>query len=252
MAIFNGKTAIVTGSGQGVGQGIALALAAEGANIVVAGRTESKLHDTCKLITERGGRAEAVACDVVDEKQIQNCVDATLKHFGGIDILINNAQIVALGNLLDVKEADYQAGMDSGPLASLRFMKLCHPHMKKNGGAIVNLASSSALRWSMVGFGAYAAAKEAIRCLTRAAAHEWAADNIRVNCILPLALSPGMEWWQNNNPEESKAFLGTVPMGHIGDCEKDIGRAVVFLCGPDAGYVTAQSLVLDGGQARLG
>lgn len=252
MGIFNDKTAIVTGSGQGVGQGIALALAAEGANIVVAGRTESKLHDTCKLITERGGRAEAVACDVVDEKQIQNCVDATLKHFSGIDILINNAQIVALGNLLDVKEADYQAGMDSGPLASLRFMKLCHPHMKKNGGAIVNLASSSALRWSMVGFGAYAAAKEAIRCLTRAAAHEWAADDIRVNCILPLALSPGMEWWQNNNPEESKAFLGTVPMGHIGDCEKDIGRAVVFLCGPDAGYVTAQSLVLDGGQARLG
>ena len=252
MGMFDGKTAIVTGAGQGVGQGIALALAAEGANIVVSGRTESKLHDTCKLIAERGGVAEALACDVVDEKQIKNCVDATLKRFGGIDILINNAQIVCLGQLLDIKEKDYQDGMDSGPLATLRFMTLCHPHLKKNGGAIVNLASSSALRWSMEGYGAYAAAKEAIRCLTRAAAHEWAKDDIRVNCILPLALSPGMEWWQKNQPEEAEAFLKTVPMNRIGDCEKDIGRAVAFLCGPDAGYITAQSLVLDGGQARLG
>ncbi len=104
----------------------------------------------------------------------------------------------------------------------------------------------------MRGYGVYAAAKEAIRCLTRAAAHEWAEHDIRVNCILPLALSPGMKWWKENNPEESEAFLKTVPLKRIGDCEKDIGRTVVFLCSPDASYITAQSLMLDGGQARLG
>ena len=253
MGLFDGQTALITGAGQGVGQGIALALAAEGAQIVVAGRTESKLHDSCALIRERGGKAIAVGCDVVDAAQIEHCIAAALEAGdGGLDILVNNAQIVPLGSILDTDERAWQAGLDSGPTATLRFMKGCHAALKSRQGSIVNLASSSALRWDMKGYGLYAAAKEAIRCLTRAAAHEWAADGIRVNCILPLALSPGMAWWRENNPEEAEAFLSTVPMGRIGDCEKDIGRAVVFMCGPDAGYITAQSLVLDGGQANLG
>ena len=251
MGLLDGKIALVTGAGQGVGAGIALALANEGVKVMVVGRNESRLRSTCEEIIRRGGNAEPFVCDVLDGKQIADCTVAA-ENFGGLDILVNNAQIVTLGSLLDTDEKGYQECQDSGPLATFRFMKACFPQLKEKKGCIVNLASSSALRWDMRGYGIYAAAKEAIRCLTRAAAHEWAQYDIRVNCILPLALSQGMKWWKENNPEESKAFLKTVPLQRIGDCEKDIGRAVVFLCGPDASYITAHSLMLDGGQARLG
>ena len=116
---------------------------------------------------------------------------------------------------------------------------------------MVNLGSSASIRWDPAGYGAYAAAKEAIRALTRAAACEWGVDGIRVNCILPLAMSPGMEAWVAARPQEAEKLMRTIPLGRIGDCEQDIGRAVVFLCGPDAAYITGHSLPLDGGQAFM-
>jgi NAD(P)-dependent dehydrogenase (short-subunit alcohol dehydrogenase family) len=255
VGILDGKVAIVTGAGQGVGQGIAFALAGEGCSIAVAGRTASKLRATCEEIERRYGRqgvrAIPIPCDVCQAEDIDRCVATTARELGRIDILVNNAQVVPLGRLLDVTDAAFQAGWDSGPLATLRFMRACHGHLVRTHGSIVNLGSSASLRWDMAGYGAYAAVKEAIRSLTRAAAAEWGPEGIRVNAILPLALSPGMEGWVSARPEESRAFLSTVPLGRVGDCEKDIGRAVVFLVGPDAGYVTGASLLLDGGQAFL-
>ncbi len=131
-------------------------------------------------------------------------------------------------------------------------MKLCQPHLRKNGGCIVNLASSAAKRWDMSGYGAYGAVKEAIRQLTRAAACEWGRDGIRANAILPLANSPAMDWWTRERPQEAAAFMATVPMQRLGDCEADIGRFVVMLCSDDCAYVNGQSIALDGGQAFLG
>jgi NAD(P)-dependent dehydrogenase (short-subunit alcohol dehydrogenase family) len=250
MGQLDGKKAIVTGAGQGVGRGIALALASEGCAVAVAGRTESKLLDVVKEIEERGGRAVAVQCDVGHADQIQRCVDVTLKELGGIDILVNNAQSVPLGKLLDVTDESFQAGFDTGPLASLRFMRACYPHLK-GGGSVVNLGTGAALRPDPVGYGAYAAVKEATRTLTRAAAVEWGPDGIRVNAIIPLAMSPGMQFWEKINPEEAGAFLATVPLQRGGDCERDVGRAVAMLVGPDAGYITGSTLMLDGGQAYL-
>ena len=250
MGILDGKRAIVTGAGQGVGRGIALALASEGCAVVAAGRTESKLQDVVQEIDERGGRGVAVACDVGDADQIEHCVAVTLQRLGGIDILVNNAQGVPLGRLLEVTDSAFQAGFDTGPLATLRFMRACHPHLK-GGGSVVNLGTGAALRADPVGYGAYAAVKEATRALTRAAAVEWGPDQIRVNAIIPLAMSPGMELWTRINPEEAQAFLNTVPLGRGGDCERDIGRAVVALVGGDLDYVTGSTLMLDGGQAYL-
>lgn len=250
MGKLDGKVALVTGAGQGVGRGIALALAAEGAKIAVVGRTEGKLLDACAEIRTRGGIAEAIVCDVMVAEDIERCVQATVAAFGTVDILINNAQVVPLGRLLDITEHAYQEGMDSGPLATLRFMRACHPHMK-GGGCIVNMGSSSAIRWDPIGYGAYAAAKEAIRALTRAAACEWGVDGIRVNCVLPLAMSPAMDGWIASRPEESAEFFKTIPLGYVGDCEKDIGRAVVFLCTDDSRYLTGHSMPLDGGQAFM-
>ncbi len=253
MGTLDGKVAIVTGAGQGVGEGIALALAGEGATLVVAGRTESKVVRTAEMIRARGGKALAVGCDVCKPEDIARTVERTLSEFGGIDILVNNAQIVHNDTLDNLTDQQFTDTFDSGPFATFRFMKAVHPHLvARGGGNIINLASSSAVRWDAKAYGVYAAAKQAIRSLSRAAAHEWALENIRVNTLAPLAMTPALEGWIAGDPTGSNAFLDTVPMGRIGDPELDIGRAVVFLCGPDARYVTALTLPLDGGQSYFG
>jgi NAD(P)-dependent dehydrogenase (short-subunit alcohol dehydrogenase family) len=250
-ANLQGKVALVTGAGQGVGQGIAYALAAEGVSVAVVGRTLSKLEATCAEIERRGGSAKPFVCDVMVKADIERCVAEVAQTFGRIDILINNAQVVPLGKLLDVSDEAFVEGIDSGPLATLRLMRACHPYLK-GGGAVVNFASSAAVRWDASGYGAYAAVKEAIRSLTRAAACEWGADGIRVNAIAPHALSPGMEGWIAARPDEAAAFFKTIPLGRVGHCEQDIGRAVVFLVGNDAAYLTGATIPLDGGQAYWG
>jgi NAD(P)-dependent dehydrogenase (short-subunit alcohol dehydrogenase family) len=251
--LLQGKTALVTGAGQGVGQGIALALAAEGARVAVTGRTLAKLESTCKLIEQRGGEALPVVCDVKSLESMEQCLATVLQRFGGLYILVNNAQEVPLGKLEDVTDESFAAGWESGPLATFRFMKLCRPHLGADGGGcIINLASSAGMRWDMTGYGAYAATKEAIRALTRAAACEWGAEGIRTNVILPHAKSPGLQWWMENRPEEAAAFVATIPQRRVGDCEDDIGRFVVMLCTDASAYVNGQSIALDGGQANLG
>lgn len=249
--LLEGKVALVTGAGQGVGQGIALALAAEGARVAVTGRTLAKLEATCTLIQQRGGEALPVLCEVKSASSLEACLGAVLARFGGLNILVNNAQEVPLGTLQQVSDEHFTAGWESGPLATFRMMKLCHPHLQGDG-CIINLASAAAKRWDMTGYGAYAATKEAIRSLTRAAACEWGAQGIRTNVILPHAKSPGMEWWIENRPEEAAAFVATIPQRRVGDCEADIGRFVAVLCSDASSYVNGQSISLDGGQANMG
>ena len=251
MGQLDGKVALITGAGQGVGQGIAFALAAEGAAIAVSGRTASKLDDTCKQITERGGRAQAFTCDVKDEASLAAMVDEVVAQLGTIDILVNNAQEVPLGPLDAVSDEAFTAGWESGPLATFRLMKLCRPHLA-GGGSIVNLGTAAAKRWDMANYGCYAAVKEAVRSLTRAAACEWAVEGIRTNVILPLAASPGLAGWIENAPDEAEAYFQTIPMRRVGELEEDIGRFVVTLCSDACAYVNGQSIALDGGQALIG
>ncbi|MGE4649346.1 MAG: SDR family oxidoreductase [Myxococcota bacterium] len=248
--MLSGRTAIVTGAGQGVGQGIALALARHGAQVTLMGRTFEKVEATCKLIEERGGTALAVGGDVKQAGDLRACLDATLERFGGLQILVNNAQEVPLGSLFDVSDEMLEAGWSSGPLATFRMMKLCHPHLEGDG-SIVNLASTAARRWDAANYGSYAAVKEAIRALSRAAASEWGAVNIRTNVLLPHAKSPGLARWIEENPEESAAFIATIPMKRVGECEQDIGEVAAFLCSSAAAYISGQSIAVDGGQAYM-
>jgi NAD(P)-dependent dehydrogenase (short-subunit alcohol dehydrogenase family) len=253
MGSLDGKVAIVTGAGQGVGQGIALALASEGASVAVVGRTFAKLETTCGLARERGATAEPFLCDVSVAETIPSVVDEVVARFGGVDILVNNAYSGAYGPLLSMSDAAFQKGFRSGPFAAFAFMKACHPHMKRRGGgSIVNLVTSAMVRWDPTTYGAYAAAKQALRSLTRTAAAEWGPDGIRANSIAPHALSPGLRWWTETNPEEAELFRRTIPLGYIGDCERDIGRAVVAIVGPGMRYLTGATVPLDGGQAFFG
>ena len=249
--LLAGKAALITGAGQGVGQGIAFALAKEGARIAAAGRTLSKVEATIVEIEKRGGQGLAIECDVKQPASLAACVKRSVEGLGTIDILVNNAQEVPLGSLDEVSDEAFEAGWESGPLATFRLMKLCRPHLS-GGGSIVNLASTAAKRWDATGYAAYAAVKEAIRALTRGAASEWAQEGIRSNVILPHAKSPGLEWWIENRPEEAAAFIATIPMKRIGECEEDIGRFVAVLCSDASRYVNGQSIAVDGGQAFMG
>lgn len=254
---FNGKkcllekVALVTGAGQGVAQGIALALAANGARVALAGRTLSKLENTRQQIEERGGEAFGIECNVKLANSLARCVQSVVERFGGLHILVNNAQEVPLGSLQQLSDEAFEAGWSSGPLATFRLMKLCYPHLKGDG-SIVNLASAAGYRWDSSGYSAYGAVKEAIRQLTRGAACEWARDGIRTNAILPLAESEALKGWADTRPTEAAAYFATIPMRRVGDCEVDIGRFVATLCSDDCRYVNGQSIALDGGQAYLG
>lgn len=250
MAQLLDKVALITGAGQGVGQGIAFAMAAAGAKVVVTGRTLEKLEKTVAEIESRGGKALALTCDVKSADDLAAIVDKAVSSFGGLDILVNNAQEVPLGKLEDVTDDAFLAGFISGPLASHRLMKLARPHMlARGGGTIFNFVSSAMIRWDMATFGAYGAVKAATQVLTRAAAAEWGRDGIRVLNIAPHAESPGLKWWIENNAQEAQAFFKTIPLGRIGRLEEDIGQAVVALCAPEMGYLTGATIPLDGGQA---
>lgn len=253
MGKLEGKVALITGAGQGIGQGIALALAKEGAVIAVAGRTESKLHTTCGLLADIGARGEAVVCDVSKKDDITAAVDRTVELFGGIDILVNNANDCKPGPLLSVLDEDFERSFATGPLATLRMMQASYPHMNsRGGGVIINMVTSATVRWDASNYGAYGSIKEGMRSLTRAAACEWGKDNIRVLNVAPHAKTPALQWWMDKNPEEAAAFVAGIPLGRVGDPETDIGRAVVFLVSEDAGYLTGATIPLDGGQSRWG
>jgi meso-butanediol dehydrogenase / (S,S)-butanediol dehydrogenase / diacetyl reductase len=251
MGKLTGQVALVTGAGQGVGQGIALALAAEGAAVAVMGRTRAKCDDTVKLIGARGSRGIAIAGDVCSAADVQRTIDTTVRELGGLQILVNNAQIVPLGRLLDVTDESFAAGWASGPQATHRFMRAAHPHLKQRGGVIINLGTAASLRHDPIGYGCYGAVKEAIRTLTRAAAVEWGADGIRALNIIPLAESPGFAGWKAARPDEYAEYCKSIPVGRVGDCEKDIGRVVAFLCSEEGSYVNGTSITVDGGRDFL-
>lgn len=250
MTNLENTVALVTGAGQGIGQGIAYTLAGRGAAVAVAGRTESKLKDTVAEIERRGGRATPVVCDVTELDQVNEAVNQTVTTLGGLDVLVNNAQEFNFGTILDIPLELVDAGWRSGPLATLLFMRAAYPHLQ-GGGVVINISSGAAVDTGIAGVGAYSATKSAIESLSRAAAVEWADEGIRVNTVIPLALTPSVQAVFDMNPGLHDDLVSKVPLGRFGDAETDIGPAVAFLAGPDAGFITGTTLSVDGGSVRL-
>jgi len=249
---LTGRSAIVTGAGQGGGYGAALALARAGAGVLLMGRTREKLEGVADEIQGFGGTAMVHAGDVTVRADREAAIAAALSRFGKIDILVNAAQSPEDRNspLLETDPAVMEDMWQSGFVATLEFMRACQPHMREaGGGAIINFSSSSLT--VARNHGVYGGVKAAVQIMSRAAALEWAPDKIRVNVVFPLVASPAYYTFVKNHPDHATAFEAGIPLGRIGDPERDIGRAIVFLASDDSGYMTGATLPLDGGHVFI-
>lgn len=244
--LLGGKVAIVTGGGQGVGRGIALALAREGAAVAVVGRTLEKCERTVAEIVALGGSAMAISCDVGKRDQVDNVVARVVAELGGVAMLVNNAHSSRPQTLIgDITDKDMAIAL-KGMFGALYFIQACLPHLPDGAGRIVNLGSVSGLRGD-AGFGAYAMAKEAIRGLSRVAARECGPRGITVNTICPLADSPGMDYMRETDAEFVPWLEAGTVLGRIGSSEQDVGRTIAFLCSDAGAYITGQTINVDGG-----
>jgi NAD(P)-dependent dehydrogenase (short-subunit alcohol dehydrogenase family) len=251
MGRLDGKVAIVTGAGRGVGRGIAKAFAKEGAAIAIAEITESGGRAAAAELEALGARALFVHTDVAQRAQVDACVQAVLARFGHIDILVNNAAR-APGRLVPFVEHDdatFALCMDA-LRGTVYCMQAVYPHLPKPGGRVINLGSAAGYEGN-AGQAAYAAAKEAIRAVSRSAAREWGAQGITVNVICPFANSPGWLAFAEQNPKFAEGVARGRPVPRVGDCEEDIGRAALFFATADSSYVTGHTLAVDGGAAML-
>jgi NAD(P)-dependent dehydrogenase (short-subunit alcohol dehydrogenase family) len=247
MGVLAGKTAIVTGAGRGVGHGIASALAKEGASLVVVDLLEEELKLTGEALRGVGAEVVTLVGDVGTQDVVDETIARAKAEFGHVDILVNNAQSSSPGlPFADHQDRDLEICLHSGVWATFRFMRACFPEMRDRGGRIVNIGSPAATH-GKAGFAGYAAAKEAIRGLTKVGATEWGPCGITVNCICPSASTEASRAFFEAHPGYREALIAQTPMRRIGHVEDDIGRAIVFLAGPDAGFITGMTLMVNGG-----
>lgn len=255
MGKLQGKVAIITGGGRGIGRGIALAFGAEGATVVVASRTAATVQAVQHEVEALGARALGVSCDVAEPEQVSALVARTVAAFGAVDILVNAAQGFGTPEapmpfpqplaLEAIPDAEWDFTLRTGLMGTLWCMRAVFPHMKDRGGKIINFGSLAGQRGS-AGSAAYNATKEAIRALTRTAAREWGRYRINVNVINPAARSHALDEYQKSNPHKIDSAR-QVPLGRLGDPLTDIAPAALFLASSDSDYVTGLTMMVDGG-----
>ena len=241
---LQGKVAIVTGAGKGIGRACALALAQAGADVALAARTQSDLDALAREIEALGRRALPLACDVGDEAALRQLVARTHETFGRIDVLVNNAGGGGPNDARKSSPADFGHMLSWNVVPAFTLIQLCAPLMRAGGyGAVVNI-SSVAARYAQRGFSAYGTAKAALNQMTRNLAQDFA-PHVRINSIEPgtietEALAPYL------TPERRERMVSTTPLQRLGQ-PADIANAAVFLASPAASWITGKVLAVDGG-----
>lgn len=262
---LSGKTAIVTGAGRGIGRACALALAANGADVVVSSRTRSEIDETLAGVHEAGRSGLAITADVTKRDQVQAVVDRTIAHFGGVDILVNNAGAYIMKPFVQdpnwtsgyamfvpdfdtpFTEEDWNVVMHTNVTSLFHFCQAVGSHMmQKRKGKIVNIGSIDAehgLKFTV----AYCASKGAVKSFTKALAMEWVRYNINVNCVCPGYTVTGLAPWVYGDEERMEVAAKTnVPMRRFGTPE-EMATPVVYLASDLSDYVTGESIYVDGG-----
>lgn len=248
MKKLENNVTIITGGGKGIGFGLAQAFAAEGSDLVITGRTESRLLEAKEQLEAKFGiRVLSIVADGADEDAIRNVIAKTIETFGKINTLVNNAQVSRSGlPLVDHTREDFDLAIYSGLYAAFFYMRECFPYLKETKGSVINFASGAGL-FGKLGQASYAAAKEGIRGMSRVAAAEWGPDGVRVNVVCPLAMTESLREWKENYPELFEKTIQGIPLGRFADPRNDIGRVCVFLASDDASYVTGETITLQGG-----
>lgn len=248
MTDLTGRAVIVTGAARGVGKGIARALTGRGASVLLVDRDEELLRATAAELS--GGQVASVTMDLRDDDAAERIVAAAVDAFGSVHGLVNNAIATNEPKAFhEITRQDYDLVFDVGPRATFALMQAVYPVFVSNGGgSIVNLGSGSGTQ-GLPRFGAYGAAKEAIRGMSKVAALEWGRHHIRVNVVCPYAETESIRAWREMDPQTYERTVRAVPLGRLGDVTTDIGPVVCFLLSDDAGFVTGQTLMADGGSA---
>jgi len=248
MKQLEGKAAIVTGGARGVAKGVAAAFVKAGADVLIVDREED-LGRSTEAELGQFGKVAFMPMDLSRHDELPSIIDFAVEQFGRLDTLVNAAQASRQKMFMDQTPEEARIAFDTGFWPTFILMQAAFPQLSANKGSVINFGSG-------VGFSgqptqaSYAAAKEAIRGLSKVATNEWGPHGVRVNVICPFANSEGVQAWAQQDPKAYEGLLASVPMRRIGDCEDDIGAVAVFLASEAAAYVTGQTLMVDGGQTK--
>lgn len=250
MTRLEGKVALITGGGTGIGRAIALAFAREGAKLAVAGRRKEKLNETIRDLEKQGGQGLAIVCDVAKSEDGARAVRETVKNFGRLNVLVNNAGVLHASTIEGISEAEWDRLMTINLKGPFLMCRAALPEFRKaGGGAIINVGSVLGLV-AMKDRAAYCASKGGVTLLTKAMALDHAHENVRSNCICPsiveTELVQGLFAASDAGKALRKARIGQIPIGRMGRPE-DVAELAVFLASDESSWLTGAAIPLDGG-----
>jgi meso-butanediol dehydrogenase/(S,S)-butanediol dehydrogenase/diacetyl reductase len=246
---FKGKVAFITGGGSGIGAATAQRLAQEGATVIICGRRQEPLDEVVASIREQGGNAHAVQADVSNEQAFVNALEQTAKEHGGLDVLVNNAMAFSYGGIETMTTEDWHSNFTTSVDGTFWGTRTAMKLMKGKGGSIINISSICGDLGTPMMAG-YSASKAAVVNFSRAAAAEGAADNIRVNVVVPAVVETPATAGMLSDDTMLNNTKRLIPMGRVGRSD-ELASAIAFLASDDASYITGASLPVDGGRAAV-
>lgn len=244
---IDGKVAIVTGSGRGIGRAIALRFADHGADVVVCARSADQVEATAAAVRACGRRALAMTVDVGDQKGVEDLVRATVRELGRLDILVNNVGIAVVKPFLESTPADWQVQINANLMGTMLCTRAAGEHLvKQRGGKVINVSSIAGVRGKS-GMTVYGATKAAVIQFTKILAVEWAAYNVNVNCIVPGAFYTQPMKPVLDDPTVGPIRVKKIPLRRYGDPE-EVAPLALYLASDASGFMTGAVLPIDGGE----